>query len=81
MDDLLQYDAILFPADGRPPHVVELPTSPVTQSDPQSGQAILISVMPHPEVYMDTIADDPRQQAWRVQVSRLLAKHRQLERR
>ena len=26
MDDLISYDAILFPADGRPPQVVELPT-------------------------------------------------------
>ena len=68
MDDLLSYEAILFPADGRPPHVVELPTSPVTQTDPQTDQLILVSVMPHPEVHMDMVADDPTQRAWRVQV-------------
>ena len=64
MDNLLSYDAILFPADGRPPHVVELPTSPVTQTDPQTGQLMLVSVMPHPEVHMDMIGDDPDQRPW-----------------
>ncbi|KAL5530269.1 hypothetical protein ACEPAF_6526 [Sanghuangporus sanghuang] len=68
MDDLLSYDAILFPADGRPPQVVELPTSPLTRTNPQTGQLILVSVMPHPEVHMDTIADLPNQRAWRVQL-------------
>ncbi|EJD01292.1 uncharacterized protein FOMMEDRAFT_88853 [Fomitiporia mediterranea MF3/22] len=68
MDDLLSYDAILFPADGRPPQVVELPTSPLTRTNPQTGQLILVSVMPHPEVHMDTITDTPNQRAWRVQV-------------
>ncbi|KAH8118491.1 hypothetical protein DFH11DRAFT_676999 [Phellopilus nigrolimitatus] len=68
MDDLLSYDAILFPADGRPPQVVELPTSPLTRTNPQTGQLILVSVMPHPEVHMDTIADVPSQRAWRVQL-------------
>ena len=30
---------------------------------------ILVSVMPHPEVFMDTIADVPNnQKAWQVQV-------------
>ena len=69
MEGLLGYDAILFPADGRAPYLVELPTSPVTQTNPHTGHVTLVSVMPHPEVHMDTIADIPNQRAWRVQVS------------
>ncbi|TDL29799.1 hypothetical protein BD410DRAFT_834050 [Rickenella mellea] len=57
MDDLVTYDALLFPADGRQPHLVELMTSPVTQTNPQTGQLVLVSVMPHPEVHMDGIAE------------------------
>lgn len=67
VDDLLSYDAILFPADGRTLHVVELPTSLVTRLDPRTGRVILLSVLLHPEVHMEAIADDRGQRPWRVQ--------------
>ena len=67
MDDMISYDAILFPADGRPPHVVSLPVSPVTQMDHHTNQ-IVMSAMPHPEVHMDGVADESGQRVWRIQV-------------
>lgn len=70
MDDLLSYDAMLFPVDGRQPHLVELMTSPVTQTDPQTGQLVLVSVLPHPEVHMEVVEREG-QAAWRVQVNAL----------
>ncbi|KLO16379.1 hypothetical protein SCHPADRAFT_887856 [Schizopora paradoxa] len=68
MDTLLSYDAIIFPADGRPPHLIELSASPVSQTDPFTGQLILVSVLPHPEVHMDNIADNMDRRAWRWQL-------------
>ena len=69
MDDLLSYDTILFPADVRQPLIVELPATPVTQTDPLTGQLVLVSFFPHPGVHMDGIADDPSRRAWGWQVS------------
>jgi hypothetical protein len=66
--DVASYDAILFPADGRSPHLVRLTTSPVAQIDPKSGQLFLASVMPHPEVHMTSIAKDNGQRPWGTQV-------------
>lgn len=71
----MSFDAILFPADGRPPHVVSLPTSPVTQTDHHSNQVVIITVMPHPEVHMDGVSDDTGQRVWRIQVSSSVAVH------
>ena len=69
MANLLSYDALLFPADGRTPHLVTLSASPVTEMDVQTGQLVLMSVLPHPEVHMDLIADNNRAaRAWRFQV-------------
>ncbi|KAJ6567287.1 hypothetical protein DFH09DRAFT_456728 [Mycena vulgaris] len=51
MDQLIPYQAIFFPTDGRPPSVVQLMTSP-TQYGPNPGPR-----MPHPEAHMDFIAD------------------------
>ncbi|KAJ7087245.1 hypothetical protein B0H15DRAFT_950131 [Mycena belliarum] len=51
MDQLIPYQAILFPTDGRPPSVVQLMTSP-TQFGMNSGPR-----MPHPEAHMDYIAE------------------------
>ena len=71
MANLLSYDAILFPTDGRTPHLVTLSASPVTEMDVQTGQLVLISVLPHPEVHMDLIADNNTNRAaraWRFQV-------------
>ncbi|KAI0662942.1 hypothetical protein C8Q70DRAFT_481189 [Cubamyces menziesii] len=58
------FDAIVFPADDRPPHVVPLMTSahgvPSGQAEPYRCGRV-----PHPEVYMDYIADQLGSQAWR----------------
>ncbi|KAJ7499339.1 hypothetical protein FB451DRAFT_1334787 [Mycena latifolia] len=51
MDQLIPYQAILFPTDGRPPSVVQLMTSP-THYGPNPGPR-----MPHPEAHMDYIAE------------------------
>jgi hypothetical protein len=56
MDQMLSFDAILFPSDGRAPHLVKLMTSPMPGLNPNlldSQQAR----MPHPEVHMDYIAE------------------------
>ncbi|KAJ7047777.1 hypothetical protein C8F04DRAFT_21760 [Mycena alexandri] len=51
MDQLIPFQAIFFPTDGRPPSVVQLMTSP-TQYGPHGGPR-----MPHPEAHMDFIAE------------------------
>ncbi|EJF63048.1 hypothetical protein BD309DRAFT_849160 [Dichomitus squalens] len=61
--DMSTYDAIVFPADDRPPHVVPLMTTavslPTVYAEPyRCGRA------PHPEVYMDYIADQLGSHAW-----------------
>lgn len=65
--EMIAFDAILFPADGRPPHLVALMTSPMSGLDPHcvsSRQAR----MPHPEVHMDYVAEGLGSQAWHYQV-------------
>jgi hypothetical protein len=64
MDQIAAFDAILFPSDGRPPHLVSLMTSPVAGSPhhlPQGGPTRL----PHPEVFMDYIAEGLGPRAWK----------------
>ncbi|KAH9482453.1 hypothetical protein JR316_0004553 [Psilocybe cubensis] len=58
----VNYDAILFPSDGRPPSIVQLMTSPM------DSNASPPSRMPHPEVYMDYIAEGYGSRAWRYQL-------------
>jgi hypothetical protein len=69
MDQMLTYDAILFPADGRPPHLVSLATSldAVSTSDYYSGR-VQPTRIPHPEVFMDYIAEIGSR-AWQYHVS------------
>ena len=66
-NDMPTFDAILFPADDRTPHVVPLMTSahgvPSGQAEPYRCGRV-----PHPEVYMDYIADQLGSQAWRYHV-------------
>ncbi|KAI0056969.1 hypothetical protein BV25DRAFT_1872574 [Artomyces pyxidatus] len=65
MDQFKSFDAILFPADGRPPCVVPLMTSPalfITPHSPQPNQARI----PHPELYMEYIAANV-ERAWQHQ--------------
>ncbi|KAJ7177289.1 hypothetical protein C8R43DRAFT_1118290 [Mycena crocata] len=51
MEQLVPYKAILLPADGHPPSVVDLMTSPI-HCDHISG-----SRMPHPEPHMDFVEE------------------------
>lgn len=73
MDQLTSYQALLFPSDGRNPHMVPLMTSPTSMSDPHtpsgSGFNTQPTRMPHPEVYMDYIAEGLGARAWRYHVS------------
>ena len=65
--DMRSFQAMQFPVDGRQPHLVDLTTSSVTQLDPRTGQAIIVSSLPHPEVYMNSPEGEPMRK-WRVQV-------------
>lgn len=69
MDQLLAFESILIPSDGRAPHLVQLMTSPVVTPVGQASQAAQPSRVPHPEVHMDFIADIGVR-AWRYQVDR-----------
>jgi len=50
------FDAILFPSDGRAPHIVKLMTSPMSALDPHCPGNHQTR-MPHPEVHMDYVAE------------------------
>ncbi|KAH9019474.1 hypothetical protein EDB84DRAFT_1403572 [Lactarius hengduanensis] len=67
MDLMQSFDAILFPADGRPPHVVSLMTSPASFSNPHTPAQTNAARVPHPEVHMEYIAEDPNMRAWHYQ--------------
>ena len=59
MDLMQSFDAILFPADGRPPHVVSLMTSPASFSNPHAPAQTSAARVPHPEVHMEYIEPQP----------------------
>jgi hypothetical protein len=64
MDQLPSFDSILIPSDGRAPHLVQLVTSePATPGPTQP------SIIPHPEMHMDFVADIGAR-SWRYQVDR-----------
>lgn len=67
MDLMVAFDAIMFPSDGRPPHLVALTTSSFLTQDPLSLSAKQTR-MPHPEVHMDYIAEGLGSRAWRYRV-------------
>ncbi|KZT26904.1 hypothetical protein NEOLEDRAFT_1177089 [Neolentinus lepideus HHB14362 ss-1] len=62
--EMRSYQAILIPSDGRPPSLVPLATSPVAVADPFTAQPTQTTRMPHPEVYMDYIAEALGARAW-----------------
>ena len=69
MDLMQSFDAILFPADGRRPHVVSLMTNPASFSNPHHAPAQTGTArVPHPEVHMEYINEDPNLRAWHYQV-------------
>ncbi|KAI0733465.1 hypothetical protein C8Q72DRAFT_967355 [Fomitopsis betulina] len=72
MDQMLAFDAILFPADERPPHLVSLMTSPLTTPLNNPPEPYRCGRMPHPEMYIDYIAEGLGPRSWRFQVIELL---------
>ncbi|EPS99992.1 hypothetical protein FOMPIDRAFT_1123452 [Fomitopsis schrenkii] len=72
MDQMLAFDAILFPADERPPHLVSLMTSPLTTQVSHPPAFYRCGRMPHPEMYIDYIAEGLGSRSWRSQVIELL---------
>ncbi|KAL4075673.1 hypothetical protein J3A83DRAFT_2013445 [Scleroderma citrinum] len=68
MDQLVSFEALLFPSDGRHPHMVALMTSPASEQDPFAPYSGLPVRLPHPEVYMDYIAEGLGARAWNYQV-------------
>ncbi|KAF5390593.1 hypothetical protein D9757_002650 [Collybiopsis confluens] len=67
MDSIVNFDAILFPSDGRPPSIVQLMTSPMALPGQHTSYASSPSRLPHPEVHMDYIAENFGSKAWRYQ--------------
>lgn len=76
MENMVSYDAIVFPADERAPHLIPLmwsnasSYSPVGQSS-QPSQPVSTKI-PHPEMYMDFIAEGVGPVAWRSHVVEML---------
>ena len=76
MDKMVSFDAILFPADERAPHLVSLMTSNASSFQHHGHPASLqplsaMAKVPHPEMYMDFIAEGVGARAWRHHVSSL----------
>lgn len=81
MDQMVSFEAILFPSDDRAPHLVSLMTSVQTgysnttsQSQPISSTTSQTTLapnakVPHPEMYMDYIAEGIGSRAWQYHVS------------
>lgn len=65
--EMFAFDAIVFPSDGRPPHLVALMTSPMSGPDPHAFNAHEPR-MPHPEVHMDYVAEGLGSRAWQYHV-------------
>lgn len=73
MEKMASYEAIHFPADERSPHLVPLITSNATSfsSHGESSQQPLLPIgkVPHPEMYMDFIAEGVGTLGWKTHVS------------
>ncbi|EKM52082.1 uncharacterized protein PHACADRAFT_262546 [Phanerochaete carnosa HHB-10118-sp] len=73
MDDVVSYQALLFPHDDRLPHLVTLTTSPVdTSGVPTAAKPFRCGKIPHPEVLMDYIAVGSGLQPWAYKVIDIL---------
>ena len=68
MMDMRSFYAMHFPTDGRQPHLVDLNTTSVTQTDPRTGQVVVVRIQPHPEVHMNSPEGEPMRK-WRIQAS------------
>ena len=74
MDKMISFDAILFPADERAPHLVSLMMSNTSSllllGQPGSHQPpSAMAKVPHPEMYMDFIAEGVGVRPWQHHVS------------
>lgn len=69
MDSLTSFEALVIPSDDRAPHLVSLMTSPLSVPLPAPTEPFRCQRMPHPEVFMDYIAENLGPQAWGFQVS------------
>ncbi|KAF8583982.1 hypothetical protein K439DRAFT_1184725 [Ramaria rubella] len=63
MNDITHTEAILFPADGRTPHLVQLMSSSVATPDPVTGRMVTRRI-PHPQVHMNYIATNTPHRVW-----------------
>jgi len=61
---MTKYNAILFPCDDRPPHLVSLMTTTITIPLVNPAEPYRCMKMPHPEIYMDYIAEGLGPGAW-----------------
>jgi hypothetical protein len=69
MENLVSYSAILFPSDDRAPLLVQLATSPLNVSGVAApAEPFRCARMPHPEVFMDYIAEGGGAQSWAYRV-------------
>ncbi|KAH9931487.1 uncharacterized protein B0H18DRAFT_989579 [Fomitopsis serialis] len=66
---MLAYDAIYFPADGRPPCVVSLKATPLSTSVVDQRWPFQCGCIPHPEMYMEKIAEGLVSRSWRFQIA------------
>ncbi|KAI0698870.1 hypothetical protein BC835DRAFT_622822 [Cytidiella melzeri] len=62
MDQLQPFDALVIPSDDRGPHLVRLMTSPMNLQS--TDEPYRCGRMPHPEVFMDYIAEGMGPGAW-----------------
>ncbi|KAF9076830.1 hypothetical protein BDP27DRAFT_1209367 [Rhodocollybia butyracea] len=69
MEHIVNFNAILFPSDGRPPTIVQLMTSPMSFPGQHSSYTLQSSRMPHPEIHMDYIAENLGPRAWKYQAT------------
>lgn len=84
MEQMLAFDAIVFPADDRPPHLVALMTTALHGHPHEHGHGHIhghvhghihqpsppyrCGRMPHPEVFMDYISEGLGPRAWKFHV-------------
>lgn len=69
MDNIPPVEALLFPADGRTPHLVELMSSIITNVDPMTGQVFQQRIA-HPQVHMNYIASNTTHCVWESRIIR-----------
>ncbi|KAG2067681.1 hypothetical protein BDR04DRAFT_838101 [Suillus decipiens] len=64
MDQLVSFEALLFPSDGCKSHMVALMSIPMLVPDPHAPYSALPAWMSYSEVYMDYITKGLGPQAW-----------------